>query len=494
MKLYLALAVGAVFTNPLSCPSFAQATTIRVSVASDGTQGNGNSGSRGISISADGRYVAFDSDANNLVTSDTDGANDIFVRDTLLGTTTRVSVASDGAQANGFIGPFTFSAGGRYVAFQSPATNLVEGDTNGYDDVFVRDMVMGVTTRVSLGSDGVQANAQSVVPFISADGRFVAFVSGAPAFFPGDTLWDMNVYVRDNETGAIRKATVAFDGTKANGNGEGGPCISADNRYVAFHSTASNLVTDDTNDLWDIYLRDMVAGTTSRVSVATDGAQGNGDSYHPSLTANGTHVAFTSSASTLVPNDTNGYDDVFVHDAVAGTTQRVSVATDGTQGNGPSFCATISADGRYIAFGSGASNLTPGDTNGQRDVFVRDTVAGTTTRVSVAANGAEGNDATSYYTCISADGRYVAFRSSSTNLVTSDTNGYGDVFVRGPLFGVVPPFSAADAARCMQFASGLAKPSAADAARFNVEPGNASVTLADAVLIARKVAGLEANP
>jgi hypothetical protein len=199
---------------------------------------------------------------------------------------------------------------------------------------------------------------------------------------------------------------------------------------VAFKSGASNLVAGDTNGYYDIFVRDRQTGQTTRVSVASDGTQSNSDSEYPSINADGRYVAF-SSASKLVPGDTNGSYDVFVHDRQTGITERVSVASDGTQGNYDSGywnSPCISADGRYVAFDSGASNLVPGDTNWPTDVFVRDRQAVRTTRLSVASDGAQANGG-SWYACISADGRYVAFGSGAVNLVPGDTTGW-DVFVR----------------------------------------------------------------
>jgi Tol biopolymer transport system component len=396
-----------------------------VSVASDGTQGNGASALP--SISADGRYVAFLSGASNLVPGDTNGVDDVFVHDRLTGQTTRVSVASDGTEGNGHSESPSISADGRYVAFASYASNLVPGDTNGVMDVFVHDRLTGQTTRVSVASDGTQGNGESRYPSISADGRYVAFMSYASNLVPGDTNGVMDVFVHDRLTGQTTRVSVASDGTQGNGDSVS-PSISADGRYVAFMSYAYNLVPGDTNGKADVFVHDRLTGQTTRVSVASDGTQGNDGSGGASISANGRYVAFVSGASNLVPGDTNGVDDVFVHDRLTGQTTRVSVASDGTQGNGDSWWPSISADGRYVAFMSWASNLVPGDTNGTWDVFVHDRLTGQTTRVSVASDGTEGNS-DSIYPSISADGRYVAFQSWASNLIPRDTNGAWDVFV-----------------------------------------------------------------
>jgi Tol biopolymer transport system component len=220
----------------------------------------------------------------------------------------------------------------------------------------------------------------------------------------------------------VQLVSVASDGTQGNSHSVS-PSISADGRYVAFSSLASNLVPGDTNGKQDIFVHDRLTGQTTRVSVASDGTQGNGDSDFASISADGRYVAFSSLASNLVAGDTNGTWDVFVHDRLTGQTTRVSVASDGTQGNEDSIGVEISADGRYVAFTSLASNLVAGDTNGTWDVFVHDRLTGQTTRVSVASDGTEGNGHSLYGLSISADGRYVAFASVASNLVSGDANG-----------------------------------------------------------------------
>jgi len=226
-----------------------------------------------------------------------------------------------------------------------------------------------VVQRVSVASDGTQGNDNSWDPSISADGRYVAFFSHASNLVPGDTNGKADVFVHDRVTGQTTRVSVASDGTEGNGY-SWFPSISADGRYVAFESIASNLVPGDTNGVSDVFVHDRLTGQTTRVSVASDGTQGHSASDHPSISADGRYVAFESFASNLVPGDTNGKRDVFVHDRLTGQTARVSVASDGTQGNGDSIYPSISADGRYVAFVSGASNLVPGDANGNIDVFI----------------------------------------------------------------------------------------------------------------------------
>jgi Tol biopolymer transport system component len=345
----------------------------------------------------------------------------------LAAVTERVSVSSAGEEGNGVSWSPSITADGRYVAFMSHASNLVPGDTNATPDAFVHDRLTGTTERVSVSSAGEEGNGASWVPSLSADGRYVAFPSAASNLVPGDTNATSDIFVHDRLTGTTERVSVSSAGEEGNGD-SGWPSISADGRYVAFGSDASNLVPGDTNATPDIFVHDRLTGTTERVSVSSAGEEGNGGNWWPSISADGRYVAFLSDASNLVPGDTNGYD-IFVHDRLTGTTERVSVSSAGEEGNGGNWWPSISADGRYVAFLSDASNLVPGDTNGYKDVFVHDRLTGTTERVSVSSAGEEGNGV-SGYPSISADGRHVVFESDASNLVPGDTNAWTDIFVR----------------------------------------------------------------
>jgi Tol biopolymer transport system component len=250
------------------------------------------------------------------VPGDTNGASDVFLRDRLAGVTRRVSVGAVG-QANGDSAEPSISADGRFVAFSSQASNLVPGDTNGTSDIFVRDMLTGVTRRVSVGAAG-QANGGSLSPAISADGRFVAFNSYASNLVPGDTNGTTDIFVRDLLARVTRRVSVGPAG-QGNSDSSGAPAISADGRYVAFFSHASNLVPGDTNGAYDIFVRDLLAGVTRRVSVGASG-QGNRDSLAPAITADGRSVAFVSASFNLVTHDTNRAWDVFVRDPLLDAT------------------------------------------------------------------------------------------------------------------------------------------------------------------------------
>lgn len=356
--------------------------TTRVSVASDGTQGNKSSLSSS-SVSADGRYVAFRSAADNLVPDDINDAHDIFIHDTVTGDTSRVSVASDGTQGNGSSESPSISADGRYVTFTSNASNLLEEDSNDSRDIFIHDRVTGETERVSVSSEGTQANDFSLLPKISADGRFVTFVSYATNLVEGDTNGWRDIFLRDLETGRTTRVSVASDGQQGDFSSYW-PSLSSDGRYVAFYSRSSNLVADDMNASGDIFIHDTADGSTTRVSLSSDGAQANSNSDHPEISADGRFVAFRSSADNLVPDDTNGFLDIFVHDTETGLTTRVSVSSDGTQGNGDSLFSSISTDGRFVAFDSRADNLVVGDSNEDTDVFLHDRMRNAETAYSIA--------------------------------------------------------------------------------------------------------------
>jgi Tol biopolymer transport system component len=408
-------------------PAISLATVIeRVSVKTGGQQGNAGSWFSS-SISADGRYVAFTSGSTNLVNGDTNGRDDVFVRDRQTGQTTRVSIKTGGEQGNGQSNSPSISADGRYVAFASVATNLVAGDTNTFSDIFVHDRQTGQTTRVSVKTGGEQGSGNSENPSISADGRYVTFESTATNLADGDTNGLRDIFVHDRQTGQTTRVSIKTGGQQGN-ESSWRPAISADGRYVAFDSMAGNLVDGDTNGVPDIFVHDRQTGQTTRVSIKTDGGQGNGYSNAPAISADGRYVAFESWATNLVDGDTNGTEDIFVHDRQTGQTTRVSIKTGGEQGNDASPNPAISADGRYVTFSSCATNLVDGDTNGWWDIFVHDRQTGQTTRVSIKNSGEQGNES-SWYPAISADGRYVALGSDASNLVDGDTNNRADVFV-----------------------------------------------------------------
>jgi Tol biopolymer transport system component len=386
------------------------------------------------SISGSGRYVAFETNSDNLSPGDTNTETDVFVRDRQSGRTERVSLRSNGAQGNSWSGYSAISGNGRFVAFTAEASNLVQGDTNGVQDVFVHDRRTGTTTRISVNGRGRQGNDDSAYPSISATGRFVVFKSEATNLVPTDANGFSDLFVHDRATGTTRLVTVRSNGVQANAStGYIGPgAISADGRFITFDSSASNLVKDDANGATDVFVRDLATGTTTRVSVSSSGDEGDGASHDPVISADGRFVSFPSVATTLVGSDGNAEQDIFVHNRKRGTTRRVSVSSADEEADGFSGYASISADGRYVAFDSFAENLIANDANDATDVFVRDRKRRTTVRVSLTNAGAEGNSS-SELPFLSSNGRFVAFQSSATNLVGNDTNAATDIYVRGPL-------------------------------------------------------------
>jgi len=406
--------------------SASAAFTERVSVGLGGVQGNGPSESA-VHVSADGRYVVFSSGATNLglgspygaylrdratettteiapyaaqaitpdfqtivftaysgalVPGDTNNASDVFVYERSTGTVERVSVATGGAQAfQGDSFDPRISADGRLVAFLSYARNLVANDNNYDTDVFVHDRATGVTERVSVASDGSEgtAGARTLAAEMTPDGRFLTFFSRAANLAPGGVAGEWNVYVRDRATATTELVSYLPDGSAPGIDTccSGGLSITPDGRYVAF---VANL--GPPNYLYEVFVRDRAMGTTVLASEAMGGGPSLGFGAYPSLSADGRFVAFESGASDLVPGDTNGQGgfnvDVFVRDLVLGTIERASVATDGTEAELGSVSAVprISADGHVVAFVSTAANLVGGDSNGAVDLFVRDRTCG----------------------------------------------------------------------------------------------------------------------
>ena len=414
--------------------------TERISVDPAGAEANDASSVP--SISSDGRFVAFASNATNLVPGDTNGTSDIFLRDRQSGMTERVDLDDSANQSNGGSGRSSISADGRFIAFSSGASNLVSGDTNGASDIFVRDRDMGTTERVALDSSGTEANDDSFRPKISSNGRFVVFDSEASNLVANDNNGLFDVFLHDRQTGLTDRVSVDSAGGEGN-DSSNRPAISSDGRFVAFVSDASNLVAEDNNGEFDVFVHDRASGTTERASVASDGDEGmNGFTGFTSISGDGRLLVFNSEAQNFSPNDQQSSEDIFIRDRQTETTERVSIAPVGTQANEQSFRASSSSGGRFIAFESRATNLVSGDTNGETDIFVHDRQAGTTERVSVASSGTEG-DGGSFDPSISADGRFVAFTSRATNLVSGDTNAEFDIFVHDRQAGTTERVSVA---------------------------------------------------
>jgi len=331
-------------------------------------------GHQGLAVSGDGQFVVFRSQASDLVPGDTNGLDDVFLRDRSNGTTERVSIDSLGVEANGTSEYPSITDDGRFVVFHSYATNLVSGDTNGCVDVFVRDRSGGTTERVSLSSTGAQGDGDSYFATISADGRFVAFASSATNLVSGDSNGRIDIFVRDRQTGITRRASVASDGTESDGDSSIG-VIAAHGRYVTFTSSATNLIPTDGNGMSDVFTRDLQAGTTERLSVGMGGVDPDGDSGWPSISDDGRFVSFRSNAGNLVPGAMYFHGDIYVCDRVNGMTEVVSVTTGGAFANSGCNMPWLSGEGRFVAFRSYASDFIQGDTNGFDDIFLHDRAA-----------------------------------------------------------------------------------------------------------------------
>ncbi len=326
-----------------------------------------------------------------------------------IGNTELVDVNSNEKQSNRGGNNPDLSINGNIVAFISSSRNLDPRPGNGAVDVFVRDRSRGTTRRVSVATGGAAGNENSVAPAVSGLGRYVTFGSAASNLVPNDHNDDFDVFIHDRRTGKTDRISVSASGAEANGRSIESD-ISRLGWHVAFASDASNLVSGDSNGKGDIFLRNRRTGSVARVSVSTGGQQANGNSFVPSLSSNGRYVAFASDATNLVPNDTNGLIDIFVHDTRLHRTSRVSVGPGGVQADGASSELEISGNGRFVTFASGATNLVPNDKNGIQDVFVHDRATGITSLVSdVGVDGIRGSDDPS----ISDDGRYVAFSTTS---------------------------------------------------------------------------------
>jgi Tol biopolymer transport system component len=426
MRLDSALLTCSALVALASGAAATQATTTRLSVSTAGVQGNSLSFEAW--ISADGRFVAFQSSATNLVAGDTNSSPDVFVRDIDGGVTERVSVATGGAQGNsGAVAP-AITSDGRFVAFAGYSSNFVAGDANGVADIFVRDRQSGTTECASVATGGALGNGESNLPSLSADGRFAVFDSYATNLVAGDTNGMPDIFLRDRLSGTTERISVATGGTQSNEYSTEA-AVSLDGRFVVFHSGATNLMGSDTNFRPDVFVRDRLLGTTTCISNGSVGGFSSGGGSYASMSSDGRFIAYHSDGPDLVPGDTNFTTDVFVHDRLFGSTERASVDAGGVQANAGSHYGVISASGAHVAFVSYASNLGSGDTNGTADVYARDRIGAMTERMSVSTAGVQ-NSSVNQYPAISSDGRRVVFESPAFNLVAGDTNNQWDVFLR----------------------------------------------------------------
>lgn len=430
----------------------APTSALEVDLVSRALNGNaGNSSSRGVSLNRDGSMVAFYSDATNLVLDDRNGFRDVFVWDAMDGFIERVSVNSDGVPGNrashaAGSAP-DISADGNVIAFYSDATNLVEDDDNGTTDVFVRirdlgvGSITGATFLVSATPEGDPGNGPSLFPSISADGRFVAFQSLATNLIDDDTNGAADVFIRDLDTNTTERPCDLVEPNDFSYS----PAISADGNVVAFASAATNLVPGDTNGAIDIFVctrnRDdgtFANGTLERVSLSSEGIQGNADSIVPAISGSGCFVAYKSEADNLVAGDRNHAVDVFVRVRGADVTEVASARhpaagslSDGVTANDGSFPPSLSWNGRYVAFGSFATNLLVGDENHFASVYVRDRQTGEIRLVDINEDGKQADAGTpDTPPSVSGDARWIGFVSAASNLTPPgvDLNFTNDVF------------------------------------------------------------------
>lgn len=406
--------------NPAISSATVPGINERVSVDSSGSQAN--QVNYAPSISGDGRYVAFESQASNLVPGDTNGARDIFVRDRTSGTTTRVSVSSSGVESNSDSTQAKISHSGRYVVFASYANNLVSGDTNNVYDIFMYDMTNATLSRVSTSSTEGQQNSGAGWPDVSADGRFVVFETSANNLDPTvtGTSNGQQVFLKDTTTGAIKMLSRSTANVVGNGASRL-PHISCDGGVVTFASDASNLVANDTNGYGDIFVNSL-GWNADQITNITLG--GNHHSNSPDISCNGNAVAYHSGATNLVSGSTNG--GIFAYNRLGATTAKVSVYSNGAQATASSQYPSISEDGRFVAFQSREQFQTADTNSDNDDIYVHDTKDHTTQLVSINSSSYAAGWSTE--PAISADGAYIAYQSAANSLVAGDTNGYQDIF------------------------------------------------------------------
>ena len=395
-------------------------TPLRLSAAA---QGGGNAASGSARFTADGASITFESLASNFGPFDDNGRSDIYRHDLATGAITRVSLAADGTRVGG--SSFNARPGpGGVIAFDSDAADLVPRDTNERRDVFVKDLATGAVTLVSTNAAGIAGNADSFMATLSPDGTRVVFESLATNLTGFDGNGARDVFIKNLATGAISRASQTAAGGELAGQ-SGGASFSPDGTRLLFESNAPNLVGGDTNGRYDLFIRDLATGHVTRVSTDAVGGQSDGHSFNASFTADGAAILFESLATDLVAGDTNGVRDIFLKDLATGSVSRVSTSAAGTQANGSAYAA--SASGRWLAFETGATNLVAGDTNLRRDIVLKDLATGTVTRV-LGAGGAQA-DADLFNPRLSADGTMLLFESAASNLVAGDGNGARDVFV-----------------------------------------------------------------
>jgi len=403
--------------------------TFLADVGIDGAQADKEASS--VAVSADGRWIAFQSSALNLVPGTTNPGH-IFVKDTLTGAIDIGSRSSSGAKGNAPSSNPFLSADGRYVVFESMATNLVPGDFNVAKDIFLRDLVLGTTQRVSVAQDGSESDRNSDEPTVSDDGRFVTFFTDATLGFANDTNGTYDVFVRDTGLGTTRQVSLTPAGVTGSSSSQSA-MVSGDGGFVAFESLSKDILPGQAFNQRQIYRRDLGTDATERVSVDSAGILANATSEEPGISSDGRFVAFVSLATNLAAGDLLFQNDVFVRDMALGITERISSTPTGAEPSGeclldPSSGRSISRDGRHVVYSSGATNILPELSTSKSRIFVKDRTTGITSFRSTTWKGTTSEN-NCFNGVVSDDATRVAFTSSGTDLVPIDNNGAIDVFV-----------------------------------------------------------------
>lgn len=394
------------------------------------TQANGNSFL--VANSADGRYVAFDSDASNLVGGDSNGVRDVFIRDRTSASLERVSISSSGAQSSYLSRSASISTDGRYISFESMGT-LAPGVGSGVFQIYRRDRVSGVTELVSSNSSGVAGTAHSMRSSISADGRYVLFYSSANNLIAGDNNSARDVFIKDMQTGGVERISVSSTGVAGNGDSFEA-AMSSDTRFISFTSMATNLTGGTIARQRHTYLRDRQTGSTKLISKTSAGVLANQPTFSPALTDDGRYVVYYSKASNLAAGTSGANIQILLYDGISGNTALLSRGVtshghDGPEGNDLSYSPSISADGRFVAFTSFANNLISGDNNGVSDILLLDRQTNELQIISQSENGELGNGAAIGTPALSRSGNSIAFSTYASNLLAGDTNNVADIFV-----------------------------------------------------------------
>jgi len=406
----------------------------RLSVTADHLENNADTFISAYGLSADGRYLTFTSRADNLVPNDLNNAFDTFLYDQWLQQLDCLSVNAEGVTGDSDSPMPAISSNGRYVAFSSFASDLVANDTNQVADIFLYDQQTHTLSLITNGLDGSPSNGNSFNPVLSEDGRWIAFESEASNLVTDDTNQSFDIFVYETPTSQIQRISVTSEGKQGNGHSLA-PTISAEGRYIAFDSVANNLSLLDTNLFSDVFIHDRQTHQTQLVSLAANQNEaGNGDSLNPSLSADGQWIAFDSDASNLVTTETKNISNIFLQERLTQQTTLVSMNEQLEAGNQSSVLPTLSSDGRYVVFNSAATNLAlvvaAKDENGAFDVFKYDRVADKLLRLNINAEG-NVSDFGAFATAatINQDGCYTVFASNATDLVVEDTNNSFDIFL-----------------------------------------------------------------